>query len=181
MANIVGVVGVMALLCMVSDEWWVSGPLVPPRAPWGLPALVLLIASAFRAPLDDPDERGGPAGGRARRSWDSPLPPRPFLPHGDSAVTVVSSNIQFGSSQPLKLGMEFERLHPQILMLQEAHAGTEAFTKQLEGWSMVHVGEFLVASPHPVRLIDEFRFEPFDRRGGDPVRGRPSVRPGPGL
>lgn len=162
--NLVGVVGVMALLCMVSDEWWLSAALsFLPRAPWGIPALVLLIASAFRAPWMILTNAAALLVVAAPvMGFTTPAAAVP--PARDSAITVVSSNIQFGSGQPLKLGMEFDRLHPQILMLQEAHAGTETFTKQLAGWSVVHVGEFLVASPHPVRLIDEFRFEPFDRR-----------------
>lgn len=163
-ANLVAVLGVFALICVVSEHWWLSAALsYLPRLPWMVPAVLLGIASAVYARwMILPNVLAIVLVAAPIMGFTAPMSALP--PAGESAVRLVSSNIQFGSSRPQVLSLEIERLHPDIVLLQEAHKGTDEFAKLFQSWHRVHVGEFLVASPYPVRLVEEFHFAPFERR-----------------
>jgi len=162
--NFAVVAAVVVLICMVSERWWVSAALsYLPRLPWGIPAAILLLASARRAPWT------ALLNGAAILLVAAPImglttPLEAPKPAGDRALCLISSNIQFGSANPKKLVLEMEQLRPDVVVLQEAHEGTDEFKKLFGAWNTIHVGEFWVSSKYPVRLVDEFTFAPFGRR-----------------
>lgn len=164
LANLAIVASVMALICFVSERWWLSASLsFLPRLPWAIPAVVLLFVSLLRAPWM------ALVNGAAIAIVVGPimgltLPMESPKPAGDHAVRLVSSNVQVGAAKPQKLVLEIEQLAPDIVVLQEAHQGTEEFDKLFGAWQSVRVGEFWTASRFPIRLVDEFSFEPFGRR-----------------
>lgn len=162
--NFVAVVAVVLLICAVSERWWVGAALsYLPRLPWGVPAALLLLASARRAPWT------ALVNGAAILLVAGPVmglstPLETPKPAGDHAIRLISSNIQFGSASPKKLVLEMEQLKPDVVVLQEAHEGTDEFKKLFGAWNTIHVGEFWVSSKFPIRLVDEFSFAPFGRR-----------------
>jgi endonuclease/exonuclease/phosphatase (EEP) superfamily protein YafD len=162
-ANLAALVGVFVLLCVVSERWWLSTALAfLPRSPWGIPAAVLLVASLLRTPWMAVVNGislilvAAPIMGLTMPSATPSAP-------GPESLRVITSNIQFGSANPKRLAGEMERLKADLVLLQEAHDGSDEFEKLYRSWSVVHVKEFWVGSKYPVKLIGEFRCEAFDR------------------
>ena len=157
--HVVVATALLALICGVSEDWWLSAALsYLPRAPYLVfalaivPAVIvhkwtlavanclcgLLIAGPVMGlcvPI------GGSDHGKAESATDSLL--------------VLTCNIQNGDSDLPLLLAEISDLRPDVVAIQEAKRGADVLDDHFAGWHTVDVGEFWVASRHPVRLIDE--------------------------
>ncbi|MGE0378667.1 MAG: endonuclease/exonuclease/phosphatase family protein [Planctomycetaceae bacterium] len=162
--NLGGVLVLLVLICVVSERWGFSTALsYLPRAPYLLPSLLLTAAALL-----------------LRRRWiwinlfSLLLVAGPLMgfrvPWGawmtaasGETLTVVTCNLQVGKGDLTKVAREIDRIQPDVLVLQEATHGIEALLPFFEGWSRIHLGEYLVASKYPVRLRDICRPNAFSR------------------
>ncbi len=163
--HLVAVIVLLVLLCVVSEDWWVSLALTYlPRVLFVVPPLFLSVAALI-----------------VRRRWvwinlfslllvvvpimGLRLPISGLV--GSSAdgelLTIVSCNIQGGGRDLTKILTELKDLQPDVVVLQEANDGIVTLQPFFEGWSQVHKGEYFVASRFPVKLRDICRAEAFGR------------------
>lgn len=163
--NLLAVLGLLVLLCVVSERWWFSMALsYLPRVPYVIPSVLLVVAALIV---------------RRRWAWVNlfslflvavpimgfrvPWGASSGSPTGGEMLTVVTCNIQGGKRDLTKIVAEFEEIQPDVVILQEAAYGYEPLMPFLKGWSIVHKGEFVVASPFPVKLLSEGRSDAFQR------------------
>ncbi|REJ71235.1 MAG: hypothetical protein DWQ29_23960 [Planctomycetota bacterium] len=166
--NTVMVLAVLFLLCVVSEEWWISAALgYLPRAPY-------LIPSLFLIPLCLVCQRSftwanvlctivvlGPVMGLC-----APLERDPPPDNDSRVLTVVSCNAQNGASDLHRALREIEALHPDVVALQETKWGIDMLDEFFVDWESIHVGEYWVGSRFPLRLVGELNPEAFERSSG---------------
>jgi endonuclease/exonuclease/phosphatase family metal-dependent hydrolase len=164
LGNLAAVLGLLILLCVISERWWFSMALsYLPRAPYLIPSLLLAVAARMVRPrwiwinLFSLAIVAVPIMG-LRAPWSSWL-----SSSTGPTLTVVSCNIQGGKRDLSKIVLELAHIQPDILVLQEAGHGIKGILPAIEGWSVVHHDEYLVASRYPVKLRDLCRSDKFSR------------------
>ena len=163
--NCVLVATLFVLLCVVSEDWWVSAALgYLPRCPWLAPSLLLIIAALlFRRSLALVNVLTAVVVAGPIMGLTAPLSSVPPLLDESAALTVISCNVQNGAGDLDTVLAELDPLDADVIALQETSWGVESLAEHLADWNTVHVGEFWVSSRHPVRLIDECTPEAFER------------------
>ncbi|MCA9076398.1 MAG: endonuclease/exonuclease/phosphatase family protein [Planctomycetaceae bacterium] len=163
--DLVVVLVLLILLCVVSEDWWLSLAMTYlPRVLFVLPPLFLFVAALI-----------------VRRQWiwvnlfslllvvvpimglRIPLPSILGSSSTGELLTVVSCNIQGGRGNLLKTLSELKDIDPDVVVLQEANDGISMLLPFFEDWSRVHTGEYFVASRYPVKLRDSCRSDAFGR------------------
>lgn len=167
-ANTVMVLGLLFLLCVVSEEWWVSAALgYLPRAPFLLPSLLLIpLCLVYQRSFTFANVLCaivilGPVMGLC-----APLE-RDSLPEdGSKVLTVVSCNAQNGASDLRKVLWELEALDADVVALQETKWDVDLLEEFFIDWETVHVGEYWVSSRFPLRVLSELNPGAFERSSG---------------
>lgn len=163
--DLLAVLTLVILLCVVSEEWWLSLAMTYlPRVIWVVPPLFLALAALI-----------------VRRRWvwinlfslllvlvpimglRVPLPAFLRSSAEGELLKVVSCNIQGGGRDLTKILTELKDIDPDVVVLQEANDGVRPLLPYFEGWSQVHKGEYFVASRFPVRFRDDCRSDAFRR------------------
>lgn len=168
--NLTAVVGLVVLLGIISERWWLSGLLTYlPRAPYALPAGLLLVVSLVLRPRPTPRLAwinglslalvAGPVMGL---SVPTDVTTDDLVP-GHTRLRIVSANVQEGRGSLLRVLHEIDRLHPDLVALQETARGCDLLEEHFRHWHMIHLREFFVASRYPLRVVDHCRTKSFDR------------------
>ncbi|MDZ4683684.1 MAG: endonuclease/exonuclease/phosphatase family protein [Planctomycetaceae bacterium] len=169
--NLAIVVGVLILLFVVSERWWVGTAVTYlPRLPWGVPAVVLSAAALiwhrpslwinllslllvagpileFRAPfLSDH--------------------PTVVVPADAVPLRIVSANTQGYKPDFASLLQEIARFKPDVVALQEARGTPPLVDDVFPGWHRLHVDYYWVGSRYPIKLVAKCDTEAFDRPAG---------------
>lgn len=163
LANFAGVLTLLVLLCLISEEWWLGLALsYLPRVGYLIPAGLLLVASLLVRPrvvwlnLLSALLVLGPIMG-LRLPWAASA--------GDSqeSLTVISYNVQSGGSSIESILAELTAPNPDVIVLQEATSHVQLIKSHFADWHSVHAGEYFVASRWPVTMKDACRTEAFGR------------------
>ena len=163
-ANLAAVLTLLVLLCIVSEQWWLSLALsYLPRLPYLFPSVMLGIAALLL---------------RKRIAWLNlfsallvvgPImglraPLSALFDGGTGApLTVVSCNVQRGAGNIESVLAELASVDPDVIVLQEASGGVRPITEHFQDWHLVHSGEYLVLSRWPLQLLEACRTEGFNR------------------
>ncbi|MBX3437682.1 MAG: endonuclease/exonuclease/phosphatase family protein [Planctomycetaceae bacterium] len=162
--NLLAVITLLVLLGLISEQWWFSTALTYlPRAPYAAPSLLLMVICLL-----------------IRRRWiwinllslvivlgpimGLRIPWAAGTTSGAGPLlTVVTCNLQGGKADLTKIIEEIKATDPDVLVFQEASYGYEILMPFLEGLSLVHRGEYLIAARYPVHLRDICRADAFRR------------------
>ncbi|MFG0331786.1 MAG: endonuclease/exonuclease/phosphatase family protein, partial [Maioricimonas sp. JB049] len=163
--NAVGVAALLMLISAVSEEWWLTAVLTYlPRIPWALPSLLLLVVSLF-ANRTMAWVNGvaavlvlGPVMGLS-----APVGTVPSPADGAYVLRVATCNVQGGVGHLAKVLHELDLLDVDLVVAQEAVRDIGALESHYADWHRVHVGEFWFASRYPIRHLQTFRSEGFNR------------------
>jgi vancomycin resistance protein VanJ len=162
--NLTAVLLLAGVLCLVSEDWWLSLVLsYLPRAPWAVPSVLLVLAAlllrrrvvwvnlfsmllvlgpimGFRVPLS---------------AWASGAAGKP--------LTVVSYNVLGNTADVAGILQELIATDPDLIVLQEATLDAAPLRKHFADWHFHHAGEYLVAARWPVTMTDACRPGGFGR------------------
>uniref|UniRef100_A0A7C4LLZ5 Endonuclease/exonuclease/phosphatase domain-containing protein n=1 Tax=Schlesneria paludicola TaxID=360056 RepID=A0A7C4LLZ5_9PLAN len=181
--NLALVCGVMVLLFVVSERWWIGSAITfLPRLPWGLPAVVLGLAGwwCHRPSLWVNAVALGLVLGpimelRVPGLLQAPgtVPPAP----GRDTLRVVSCNVQAYRPHFAEVLSEVARYRPDVVMLQEAFGDHPLLDEFLPDWHRLHHNTYWIASRYPLRLLAECQSEVFERVAGIVVELQTPVGP----
>ena len=162
--NLAAVLGVWGLLWGVADDYWIGTALLYlPRFPFALPAAVL-IPLAFKR-----DRRAillnlvavaiviGPVMGLRLNVAGA------MLAVPEKSVTAVSCNVQFFRPDFASVTKEVFSFHPDVIAFQDAKESHPLLEPFFRGWNVVHEGEFLIASKHPLKLVAQCETQVYER------------------
>jgi len=169
--NLAIVLGVLILLFVVSERWWLGAAVTYlPRLPWGVPAILLCVAAWFwhRPSL-----------------WVNVLSlalvagpvlefRAPFLSdHRPAAVSaaatplrIVTANIQGYRPDFASVLSEVSRFQPDVVVLQEARGESPLLDDFFPNWHRLHVDYYWIGSRYPLKLVTACNTEAFDRVAG---------------
>jgi endonuclease/exonuclease/phosphatase family metal-dependent hydrolase len=95
----------------------------------------------------------------------APIDVDPLPEDASRVITVLTCNVQDCQSYPDKLLDEFQRIDPDVLMLQEVGI-CEQIGARYTGYHIIDRGEYWIVSRYPVRQVGELRTpSPFGNRG----------------
>ncbi|VAX40295.1 hypothetical protein MNBD_PLANCTO02-2182, partial [hydrothermal vent metagenome] len=151
-------------IASISEEWWFSTALTYlPRAPWLLPAVILLVCSVVIHRKSIPFnvvsiiivlwlimEFNIPSGAVAGFSKRENL-------------VIVSCNIQDYEPNFRKVLNEIIRQDPDVIAFQEARRIHPAFLEQYPDWHSLVVEQFVVCSRYPIKKIGTCESRAFQR------------------
>ena len=164
--NLIVVIAVTVLVKFLSEEWWVTTPVVYlPRSVFLIPSVALLALACVRSwravainlvaavvvagPLMNFQY---PFGGEAVAAG-----------HKERTLRIVSCNVQRFRPDFASVLEEIGRMNPHVIALQDADATSRLLRQYLQDWHVASEGEFLVASKYPVRFIGKCQPEAFQR------------------
>ncbi|MBI5759249.1 MAG: endonuclease/exonuclease/phosphatase family protein [Planctomycetales bacterium] len=158
--NLIVVAAVTVLIKFLSEEWWVTTPVVYlPRSLFLIPSAALLILSCARS------WRAVAINLVAAAVVAGPLMNLQY-PFGGEAVAaankertlrIVSCNVQRFRPDFASVLEEISRMNPHVIALQDADVPSRLLKQYLQDWHVASEGEFLVASKYPVRFVDKCR------------------------
>lgn len=163
--NVALMLGVVALLQLVSEDWWLSTVIVYlPRSPWLLPSLILLPLSirwAWKASILNVMAlllTLGPV-----MNWQAGGFFRPVVDRTAYRLTVVSCNVQTFRPDFRQIVNELHRIDPDVILFQEAFEDHPLVATYFEGWNLHRIDEYLAASKFPLKCIDTEFVRGFER------------------
>ncbi|QDU38389.1 Endonuclease/Exonuclease/phosphatase family protein [Maioricimonas rarisocia] len=163
--NALGVAALLLLISVVSEEWWLTAVLTYlPRAPWVLPSLLLLVVSLFAnrtmawvngvaavLVLGPVMGLSAPVGAVATPTDESKV------------LRIATCNVQGGIGHLAKVLHELDLLEIDLLVAQEAVRDISELEEHYADWHTLHIGEFWFGSRYPIRHLQTFRSEGFNR------------------
>ncbi|MEW4529042.1 endonuclease/exonuclease/phosphatase family protein [Maioricimonas sp. JC845] len=163
--NALGVAALLLLISVVSEEWWLTAVLTYlPRLPWAVPSLLLLVVSLF-ANRTMAWVNGiaailvlGPVMGLS-----APVGTVPPAPDDAHILRIATCNVQGGIGHLPKVLHELDLLDIDLLVAQEAVRDISELESHYADWHQLHIGEFWFGSRYPIRHLQTFRSEGFDR------------------
>lgn len=163
--NAVLVAALLILLCVVSEDWWLSAALgYLPRIPWLAPSLLLIPAALlFRRSLVLVNILAALIVAGPVMGLTAPLSSAPPLLDDSAALTILSGNVQNGAGDLDALLAEIDAVDADIVALQETKWGVAPLAAHFAEWHVIHEGEFWLGSRYPLRLIDVCTPDAFDR------------------
>jgi endonuclease/exonuclease/phosphatase family metal-dependent hydrolase len=169
--NLAAVVGVIVLLFVVSERWWVGTAVTYlPRLPWGVPAVVLSVAAVlWHRPSLIVNVLSlclvaGPIL-EVRAPFLSDHPAGVVAPDTER-LRIVSANTQGYKPDFASLMQEIARFRPDVVALQEARGEHPLLKDAFPDWYRLHVDYYWVGSRYPLKLITPCNTEAFDRIAG---------------
>ncbi len=156
--NAIGVLTLYILIAFVSERWWVSAALTfVPRLPFAVPSVILLAMTLWLLP------RWSIVNGLSSivalvfmAGLCAPVDRDPLPEDASKVITVLTCNVQDCQSYPDKLLDEFQRIDPDVLVLQEVGL-CELIGQLYTGYHIVDRGEYWIVSRYPVQQIGELR------------------------
>ena len=157
--------GLIALIHGVSENWWLGTAVVYlPRAPWVIPALILIPTSVgwgwkpFVINLAAGLLALGPV-----MNWQSGGFFRPTVDREAYRLTVVSCNVQSFRPKFDLVVNELNRIDPDVVLFQEAFEDHALLATVFDGWNVHRVDEYMVASKLPLKFISTTFVPGFER------------------
>lgn len=164
-ANLGILCGLVALLQVVSESWWIGTVVVYlPRIPWIIPSLILLpmsLRTAWKFSVINVVSLllvAGPIMNLQTGGWF-----RPSVDHAAYRLTVVSCNVQSFRPDFPQVVNELHRIDPDVVLFQEAFEDHPLVATFFAGWNVHRVDEYLVASKLPLKFIDTGFVRGFER------------------
>ena len=157
--------GIIGLIHGVSESWWLGTVIVYlPRAPWVIPALILVPMSIRWGwkPLVINLAAGLLAIGPVM-NWQTGGFFLPAVDRQAYRLTVVSCNVQSFRPKFDQVVSELERIDPDVVLFQEAFEDHALLAAVFDGWNVHRVDEYLVASKLPLKFISTTFVPGFER------------------
>jgi endonuclease/exonuclease/phosphatase (EEP) superfamily protein YafD len=170
--NLAAVVLVLLLLFVVSERWWL-GTIVTylPRAVWGLPAVVLMVAgwiwhkptlwASFTAlllvlvPIME-----------FRSPWLADQKPTSKVAADAPRLTIVSANVQGYKPDFAGMLQEIGRANPDVVVIQEARGEEPLLAQFFPDWHRLHIDYYWIGSKYPLKLLHTCETAAFNRVTG---------------
>ncbi|MDB5334957.1 MAG: Endonuclease/Exonuclease/phosphatase family protein, partial [Planctomycetaceae bacterium] len=157
--------GLIGLIHGVSESWWLGTMVVYlPRAPWVIPALILVPLSMCWGwkPAVINVAAGLLALGPVM-NWQSGGFFKPAIDREAYRLTIVSCNVQSFRPKFDQVVQELDRIDPDVVVFQEAFEDHALLAVLFEGWNVHRVNEYLVASKLPLKFISTTFVPGFER------------------
>lgn len=179
--NLLALAAVAYLLFEVSETHWL-GVLATylPRAPLGMPAVLLIAASlgwhrpslwvnlaAILLVAGPLMEFQAPRQWHDWTAWNSLHSSAALIdPDDQRQIRIATCNVQAWEPDFATVLQELSETQPEIVCFQEARGTHPLLEKAFEGWSIVHTDYYWVGSRYPVTLLETIDFAPFERMAG---------------
>lgn len=164
-ANFAAMWGVIALIHLGSERWWVTTAIIYlPRIPWLIPSLILIPFSLKYAWKSTFLNLGavllvlGPI-----MNWQCGGLSAPEVDPAAYRLTIVSCNVQTFEPDFPAVVDEINRIKPDVILFQEAFEDHPLLQILLEGWTVHRHDEYLAASKLPLKFVETCHLPSYDR------------------
>lgn len=166
--NLTVVVGLLLLVFVVSEHWWVSTALTYlPRAPWAIPSLALAVAGfVWHRPTLWINVIAFLMVAGPLMEFRAPGFTGPFITTTEdktALLRVVSCNVQAYKPNFADVLREAHRFQPDLIVLQEARGDHPLLKDAFPDWHTLHFDYYFVASKYPIKELARIETQAFDR------------------